>query len=375
MTETSLIIDERELTDGRRLGVITLNAPRALNALSLDMIDAMLPRLREWAADPKLAAVWLDGAGDKAFCAGGDIVSLYRSMTESQGHPELAERFFTGEYQLDYLIHCFPKPFIAWGNGVVMGGGLGLMGGASHRVVTETARIAMPEVSIGLYPDVAGSWFLNRMPRRTGLFLGLTGAHLNAADALFLGLGDRFIHHSHRDAVLARLTEADWRDRPARAVVDEVLRDHERRSRDHRPESPVWNHFEAIQNLTDADDLEAIVTRISDYDGDDPWLQRATGNLAKGSPTSMALAYRQWCESTRLSLADVFRQELILSVNCARLGEFAEGVRALLIDKDRQPRWRYPDLASMDWTWIDRFYQSPWNNGQHPLQDLETASA
>ncbi|MFE8072350.1 enoyl-CoA hydratase/isomerase family protein [Marinobacteraceae bacterium S3BR75-40.1] len=374
MTDQPVIIEERELTDGRRLGVVTLNAPRALNALSLEMIEALLPKLREWAKDPGLAAVWLDGAGDKAFCAGGDIVSLYRSMTESQGHPELAERFFTEEYQLDYLIHTFPKPFIVWGNGVVMGGGLGLMGGASHKVVTESAKIAMPEITIGLYPDVAGSWFLNRMPRRTGLFIGLTGAHMNAADALFLGLGDRFITHNHHDAVLAALTEANWRDRPAQAVVGDVLRDYEEQSGNEKPESPVWNHFDAIQALTDADDLEGMVSNITGYAGDDPWLNRAAKTLAAGSPTSMALVYRQWQRSTHQSLAEVFRQELVLSVNCARLGEFAEGVRALLIDKDKQPRWRYPDLASMDSAWVERFYESPWGEGEHPLANLDSGS-
>ena len=189
-----VLFEERSAANGMRFGIATLNAPQTLNGLSLEMVDLLAARLDEWARDPGVALVVLQGAGEKAFCAGGDLHGLYRSMGENQGKSgwsnAYARRFFEHEYRLDYRIHTYPKPVLCWGHGIVMGGGIGLMMGASHRVVSETSRLAMPEVSIGLFPDVGGSWLLNRMPGRIGLFLALTGAHMNTADAFFAGLAD-----------------------------------------------------------------------------------------------------------------------------------------------------------------------------------------
>ncbi|WP_334167975.1 enoyl-CoA hydratase/isomerase family protein, partial [Achromobacter mucicolens] len=189
-----VLFEERSAANGMRFGIATLNAPQTLNGLSLEMVDLLADRLDAWARDPGVALVVLQGAGDKAFCAGGDLHGLYRSMTENTGKPSwsntYARTFFEREYRLDYRIHTYPKPVLCWGHGIVMGGGIGLMMGASHRVVSETSRLAMPEVSIGLFPDVGGSWLLNRMPGRSGVFLALTGAQLNTSDAFFAGLAD-----------------------------------------------------------------------------------------------------------------------------------------------------------------------------------------
>ncbi|OPX55371.1 Enoyl-CoA hydratase/carnithine racemase [Oceanospirillum multiglobuliferum] len=365
-----VVFEELATRDGHLIGIATLNAPKALNALSLEMIDLLYPKLLEWQANSSVVAVWLQGSGDKAFCAGGDIVQLYNSMVEhgEQQNP-YAEKFFTDEYRLDHLIHTYSKPFILWGNGIVMGGGLGLMAGASHRVVTESSRIAMPEISIGLYPDVGGSFFLNRMPGRTGLFLGLTGASINAADALFVGLGDRFVTHDRREAVIDALLSVSWADN-ATHIVNSVLRQHERASLGQLPESEVRKHFDLIQQLTDGDDVAAIVDNITSCHTDDKWLSRAIGSLAVGSPTAMHLIVRQLKATKQMSLAEVFRAELDLSVQAACKGEFAEGIRALLIDKDRQPKWHGGTLAAVEAEWIDSFFVSPWS-GEHPLADLK----
>ncbi|EWG99884.1 hypothetical protein Q427_22465 [Halomonas sp. BC04] len=182
MTELAVIFDERPTRDGGRIGVATLNAPKSLNALTLTMAQQLMAKLDAWAVDRSIVAVWLEGAGEKAFCAGGDVVALYRSMTEegenrgSGRDSVFAETYFTTEYRLDYRIHTYPKPILLWGDGIIMGGGLGLTAGASHRIVTETTRIAMPEITIGLYPDIGASWFLNRMPPGIGAYLGITGA-------------------------------------------------------------------------------------------------------------------------------------------------------------------------------------------------------
>ncbi|MCH8499761.1 MAG: enoyl-CoA hydratase/isomerase family protein [Marinobacter sp.] len=358
-TQSPVVLAELDTTSGQRIGIIRLNQPKALNALSLEMIRLIHPQLERWAGDDQVVAVWLEGDGDKALCAGGDVVALYRSMTESRpgdAGTTLGEQFFTEEYALDYALHTYPKPVVVWGNGIVMGGGLGLLAAGSHRVVTETARIAMPEVSIGLYPDVGGSWFLNRMPGRTGLFLGLTGASVNASDALFVGLADRFIAHDQRDAVLAALKAADW-DQPAHVVIGSCLRWFEHQSRDQRPPEVVRAHYDIIQQLTDADTLADVVARMTRYEGDDPWLQKAAATLKAGSPTTMAIVWEQTHQLRYAGLREVFDKELKISINCLTKGEFAEGVRALLIDKDKQPRWRYPNVESLDPAWVAGFFE------------------
>ena len=206
---TPVIFDELTTENGFKIGHATLTKPTALNALDLHMIKLLIPQLEKWQQDPKIAMVFLDGSGERAFCAGGDIVSMHTSMCNAQvnkENPDVAnslalQDFFTQEYQLDYLIHTFSKPVLVWGNGIVMGGGLGLMSGGSHRVVTENSRIAMPEISIGLYPDVGGSHFLNMMPAGCGLFLGLTGAFINASDALYSHLADYFVPHDAKETL------------------------------------------------------------------------------------------------------------------------------------------------------------------------------
>lgn len=361
MSDASVLFEEHRAHGGWTLGIARLNAAQSMNALSLDMIHRLQPQLEKWAEDDRIAAVWLEGSGDKAFCAGGDIVALYRSMTESsQSGPARneGEQFFEDEYRLDYLIHTYPKPIVVWGNGIVMGGGLGLMAGGSHRVVTEHSRLAMPEVSIGLYPDVGAGWFLNRMPGRTGLFLGLTGVGMNAADALFVGLADRFISHEQRANVVGALLAKDLRLDP-HAGVNQVLRRFERGGEALKPSSPVREHFDVIQALTDGDSLVEVVGNLAAYAGDDDWLVKAVKNVAKASPTSLTLHWRHFHNTLHDSLFQVFDKELQLSLRGLKMGEFAEGVRALLIDKDRQPRWHFPTLESVDPNWIDEFFIQP----------------
>ena len=171
-----------ELTgiDGARIGIATLDAEKSLNALSLPMINALRDRLDAWAREPQVVCVLLRGNGAKAFCAGGEVRSLVEACRAHPGEvPPLAAQFFAAEYRLDFNLHTYPKPLLCWGHGYVLGGGMGLLQGASTRIVTPSSRLAMPEISIGLYPDVGASWFLSRLPGKLGLFLGLTGAHMN----------------------------------------------------------------------------------------------------------------------------------------------------------------------------------------------------
>ncbi|MBW0149013.1 enoyl-CoA hydratase/isomerase family protein [Marinobacter arenosus] len=356
MSDQPIVFEEWTTGDDALIAVARLNTPKALNSLSLEMIRLLAPQLKRWAEDSRIRAVWLEAEGDKAFCAGGDIVALYRSMTEPQGASE-GEAFFTEEYELDYLIHTFPKPIVCWGHGIVMGGGMGIMEGASHRVVTEGSKLAMPEITIGLYPDVAAGWFLNRTPGRTGLFLGLTGARMNGADALFTGLADRFIRHELKADVIKELRRRNWQGENGHAVVGSVLRQFEQQSADVMPESPVRTHFDEINRVTDADSLEDVVNQLKELAGGEGWVAKATKSLASASPTSLALVWHHLHNCKHDGLKEVLDKELVLSQKCLSKGEFAEGIRALLIDKDQQPRWRYASLAEMDSAWIDDFFK------------------
>jgi enoyl-CoA hydratase/carnithine racemase len=358
--------------------VATLNSEKSLNALSLAMVELLLPQMQLWKDDSQIAMVVLQGAGDKAFCAGGDIRDLYHSMKQQPGEFQpYVQDFFSKEYHLDYLIHTFEKPVLVWGNGIVMGGGLGLMAGASHRVVTATSRIAMPEMAIGLYPDVGGSWFLNRMPAGCGLFLGLTGASINAADAKFIDLADHFIPHEKKSTVFTGLQQVRWGNTIAlnHQKLSDLLLQLEQQSLNQQPASQVRVHQHAISNLTELGSLDKTMSAILAMPGDDVWLSKAKTSLQYGSPITAHIVYRLLQLGQSKILADSFRLELGLSVQCGKLGEFTEGVRALLIDKDQQPQWLYPDVASVPTAVIDELFSSPWEAAEHPLQALGRVTA
>lgn len=373
-----VIFHEQEASGGLRIGFAQLNAEKALNALNLDMIRLLDPQLRRWAADPRIACVVLHGAGSKAFCAGGDVRSLRDAIVAHRGTPApnpKAQAFFAEEYRLDYLIHTYAKPILVWGSGIVMGGGLGLLAGASHRVVTETSRIAMPEIGIGLYPDVGGSWFLRRMPGRSGLFLALTGASINGSDALEVGLADFLVNSADRDQLFQQLALAQWSEQAEhnRRMLSRVLRRFAADAAALRPVSNVKIHAEAIQRLTDGDSLAEAVATITGYQGEDAWLKKAAATLAAGSPSSAVLVWELWHRAKHLGLAEVFRLELIVSLQCCEHPDFAEGVRALLVDKDNRPQWMPPTLAGITPQWVQEHFTAPWSpwaNESHPLADL-----
>ena len=385
MTESRtqpVLFDEHRVANGARIGVARLNAEKTLNALSLEMIDLVADRLAAWATDPGVAMVVLEGAGEKAFSAGADLHKVHETML---AHHVSAQRddirgnayaaaFFGREYRLDYTIHTYPKPVLCWGHGIVMGGGVGLMSGASHRVVTRESRVAMPEITIGLYPDVGGSWLLGRMPGATGLFLALTGARLQASDALFIKLADYCIDHASKPAVFDALSALPWTRAPGdnHRLLSAVLRAF---ADSDLPHGPLRQHFDLINKLCGVGELSDIVAAITGLKTEDAWLARAGATLAAGSPSTAALSYELQRRARHLSLADVFSMEFVAALHCARRPDFAEGIRALLIDKDQQPRWQPPTLAQVTPEWTEGFFASPWKAHEHPLADLGAASA
>lgn len=373
MTEHAVLFEERAAGGGKRIAFAQLNAEKSLNALNQTMIDLLRPRLAAWAEDPAIACVVLSGSGDKAFCAGGDIIGLYRAMREHPGGPNpLVERFFETEYRLDYQIHTYPKPILCWGHGIVMGGGLGLMAGASHRVATERSRIAMPELGIGFFPDVGASWFLNRMPGRLGLYLGLTGSTLNATDALYAGLADYFVPAAQRDAVFAALTETVWSNDAEHnhQQLSLLLRGFADASRDARPESKILQHLELIEHVTDYHSVAAILEVLQAGRQDDEWIAAGVKALEYASPIAASVFLEQHRRGRYLSLKEAFQLEFSMAMQFTRRHDFAEGIRALLVDKDRQPRWQPASLAEVSAAEVEAHFQLPADLEPSPLADL-----
>ncbi|MDP5030500.1 enoyl-CoA hydratase/isomerase family protein [Paraglaciecola sp.] len=362
--------------NGYLIGLATLNKPKALNALDQDMIDLLNPQLQAWQADPKICMVVLDSQLDKALCAGGDVVAMHHAMAANHSGqaPAALQHFFTTEYQLDYLIHTFTKPFLVWGNGIVMGGGLGLMSGASHRIVTETSRIAMPEISIGLYPDVGGSYFLNKMPAGCGLFLGLTGASINAADALYCHLADFVIPHACKAEFLEKLQTVDWQaqQQANHELLDTLCDGFE--DTNILPSANLVNYVSLCDSLASCTDVvNAQQLILAQHEVQDPWLDKAQKTLQAGSNITKHLVFEQLARGADLPLAECFKMELVMSCHCGTVGEFQEGVRALLVDKDNLPKWLYTEPATVPKHTVDGFFMSPWSPEQHPLALLGQA--
>lgn len=378
MSETqsaSVIFEERMAGNGFCVAFAKFNAERALNSLSHAMIQTLQARLGAWARRDDVVCVVLHGAGEKAFCAGGDVIGLYQAMTASGDAPSPeAEAFFADEYRLDHTIHRYPKPVLCWGTGTVMGGGLGVMAGASHRVVTERSKIAMPEVTIGLVPDVGASWFLGRMPQRTGLFLGLTTTPMQPGDALWLGLADYRLDSGARETIFDALMTLDWQgERGADdAVLARALRDTEdsRANADARHESAIYARQDAIARLTDVATVAEFQDRLTAEAERDDWFAHGAKAIAGASPTSLAVVHRQLARDPKLSIEAVFRRELALAVACTRGPDLTEGIRALLVDKDKQPRWSPATLDAVDPDVVEAYFVLPDDYDNHPLADL-----
>lgn len=371
MTQKSVRLIRHPLAAGGYLAHISLNAPRKINALTLDMVESLLRHLQKIAADPEAVAVWLDGAGERGFCAGGDVRAMRESALAARGGRALeAERFFEMEYRVDYLIHRFPKPVLCWGNGIVMGGGMGLLMGASHRIATPSSQFAMPEIAIGLYPDVGASWFLHRMPGCSGLFCALTGAHLNAADALYSGIADYLLPDGERRNLLSQLLALDWQfDAAADAeLLTEVLTDLEVEHDVCLPDCHLKSRSELIEQLCESLQPAAVDSALAGLHGDDNWLNSAGENFSRGSASTGRIVLEQYQRGATLSLAEAFQMEMVISANRVRDPEFIEGVRAQLVDKDRRPKWQYASLASVPDAYVEALFEAPW--GVNPLADL-----
>lgn len=332
--------DADEILFDRRggLGLVTLNRPKALNTLSLAMYRSFDPRLVAWAEDPRVHAVVVRGAGGRAFCAGGDVVAIYKARAAT-GDGDYKADFFREEYILIQRVHRFPKPYVALVDGVTMGGGAGISINGSHCVATERTLMAMPEVLIGLFPDVGATRFLNRCPGRIGLYLGLTGARIGAADALYCGLATHYVPHERLDDLVSALAATEWRAERARDQVDAVLA---RFGADPGP-ATLAALRPAIDRCFAFGSIEEIMTALRREEGE--WAWAALAAMERASPLSLKVVFRQLQLGLGMEIEAALALEYRLTQHFMAAHDFFEGIRAVLVDKDQKPRWQHPNLA------------------------------
>jgi enoyl-CoA hydratase len=324
-----------------RLGVVTLNRPKSVNALTAGMAEAMLDQLTLWAEDDAVATVLVHGAGDRGLCAGGDIVAIYRDMLD--GGSATAD-FWASEYRLNALISAFPKPYVAFMDGLVLGGGVGISAHGSVRIVTERTRTGMPETTIGFVPDVGGTLLLARAPGESGTHAALTGAHLSGSDALFLGLADHYIP-SARLSELAAALEAE----PADAAVG--------RFTEQAPPAALAAQRGWIDSCYASDDAGEILRRLRSFDGEaGPEAAEAADTIEAKSPTAVKVTLESLRRVRGLSLEDALEQEYRVGLRCLAGPDFREGIRAQVVDKDRTPRWQPATLAEVGRQDVEAFF-------------------
>lgn len=333
------------------IGHLTLNRPAGLNALTLDMVRQLQQHLDAWAADANIHAVVLRGAGEKAFCAGGDIRSLYDSHKNGD---TLHEDFFVEEYALDLTIHHYRKPVLALMDGFVLGGGMGLVQGADLRVVTEKSRLAMPEVAIGYFPDVGGSYFLPRIPGELGIYLGVSGVQIRAADALYCGLADWYLDSSQLGILDEQLDHLEWHDTPLKDLQNLLARHAVQTLLDAPLEAlrPAIDHFFALPDVPSIVEQLRAVTVADSHE----WATTTADLLETRSPLAMGVTLEMLRRGRHLSLEHCFALELHLDRQWFERGDLIEGVRALLIDKDKSPRWNPPTLAALHAEQVASFF-------------------
>ena len=349
-----------------QVGCITLNRPKALNALSLGMVRDLMTVLLDWQSDPRVLAVAIRGSNKEgvfgAFCAGGDIRFLHQAG--STGNPEI-EDFFTEEYALNHLIHNYNKPYIAFMDGIVMGGGMGISQGAALRVVTERTKMAMPETAIGLFPDVGGGYFLSRCPGHVGEWLALTGDTIGAGDAIAFDLADGCLPVDQLVSVWEALGTQEFADGAAvQSFVDSKLIAVSACLQSARGQIDQYFSLNSVGDIAAA--LEAA---------DDEWARTTAATLRKRSPLMLNVVLEQIRRARGMDLAADLRMERDMVRHCFYLrpgqSETVEGIRALAVDKDHAPQWQPGRIEDVTPEMVAPFFISPWPAHAHPLAHLQ----
>jgi len=348
------------------LATVTLNRPQALNAFTLGMYRQFAPMLRAWADDPSVHAVLIRATEGRAFCAGGDIRAIYEAGLGIAGDPSLTSRFFWEEYQLIRRIHRYPKPYLAIIDGITMGGGAGVSVNGAYRIATERTVFAMPETGIGLFPDVGATRFLNLCPGHVGRYLGLTGARLGAADALYCGFATHFVRRDRVPALSNALRHVTWRPGRQFEQVEEVLK-----AFSMRPGEPQLAALAGpIDRCFGPESVEGILASLASDaklgGSDGEWAEQTRDILLTKSPTSLKITLDQLMVGEGCDIEDALALEYRLTQHVMQGHDFYEGVRATLVDKDQKPRWQPATLAAVTPAMVAGYF-APLGDGEWRL--------
>lgn len=350
-----MIEEEVIFTENNGVGIITLNRPDRLNALTYSMVQKINTNLNSWESKEQIQCVIIEGAGDRSFCAGGDVVKLRKEVMAEGGPPtSLSKSFFYDEYTLNYKISNYKKPFIALINGFTMGGGVGISMHGSHVVASDKTMFAMPETAIGLFPDVGGGWLLGQLEKGVGAWLSLVGAKLKAYDLITLNLATHYVSSSEIKNLRDLLTSV------APNTNDKVTTLINRLSSKPNPEDSVLlANEEIIKQAFSFDNIEEIFAKCEFLSKENnEFLNKQFEELKHKSPTSLKISLKQIRAASQMNLKDELIMEYRMVQKCLKIGDFFEGVRAMLVDKDRKPNWSPSNIKDVDDVRVNEFFKS-----------------
>ncbi|MGG2065771.1 MULTISPECIES: enoyl-CoA hydratase/isomerase family protein [unclassified Bacillus (in: firmicutes)] len=332
------------------VATITLNRPKALNSISYEMIGPITQKLKEWESDDQIHLVIIKGAGTKGLCAGGDIKTLYEARLHESAMQK-AEQFFEDEFQLDMLVYKFSKPIVACLDGFVMGGGVGLTYGASHRIVTERTKWAMPEMNIGFFPDVGSAYFLNKAPGHTGGYLALTASVIKAPDVLYINAADFYMTSDNLNTFLNHIEQIDWHAKDIHTALTQLIDDYSELPAN---ESELSSFQTEINKHFSYHTVEEIIHSL-EKDGTHFATQTKEIMLSK-SPFSLKITLKQFIDGEEKTLEECFATDLVLAKNFLRHEDFFEGIRSVVIDKDQNPQYKYKHLEDVSEEIVNNFF-------------------
>lgn len=333
------------------VATITLNRPKALNSLSYEMVKELGQKLEEWQTDDSICLVVLNGAGEKGFCAGGDIKALYQSNSSDAAYQD-AKQFFKVEYEVDRLIYTFPKPIIACLDGIVMGGGVGLAYGASHKIVTERTKWAMPEMNIAFFPDVGAAYFLNKAPGYLGRYLALTASVITAADILYIKAADIYMTQDALGEFILAVNETNWHGRSIENTLQDLIESYVSSPNE---ESQLHNQEELINEHFAFNTIEDIILSLEEKG--DAFAEETKKTILSKSPFSLKITLKQLIDGENKTIEECLATDLTLATNFMKHHDFFEGVRTVLIDKGQTPQYRYKKFADVSEKVVNDFFK------------------
>ncbi|EDO48943.1 predicted protein [Nematostella vectensis] len=348
MCSSSNHMTEALLETKNNAGIITMNRPKALNALNLPMIRKIYPQLKQWDMDPNIGVILIKGTGDKAFCAGGDVRAIAEAGLRGE---DLTKDFFREEYMLNYAIGTLKTPYVALIHGITMGGGVGLSVHGRYRVATEKTTFAMPETAIGFFPDVGGAHALPRLSGKLGLFLALTGQRLKGYNVKLAGIATHYVTLEKISALEEALL--NLKD-PQHQIVQDVLNDFDKQCSPNQ-RFVLDEHMDSINRCFSQSSVEEIISALEEEGS--PWAAKQIENLNRMSPTSLKVTLQQLEEGSRLDLGECLKMEYRMSQTFMENKDFYEGIRAVLVDKDNSPKWNPSSLKEVSKESVESYFK------------------